>query len=213
MKRSLTALAILFLLATASFAEPTIPPPQGFVNDFASKLSPDTKQKLENLLSNFSARTGIEIAVVTVNFDDMQDYPIEDYALYLGRQWGIGRDSTKRAAVLVVAIKPPGSNGLYNGGTRLEVSRHLDSDLPDGLAGEIIRKMRNDLQRGQFDQALSLGAQTITATLAEKLGVSMDGIDSSQAYRAPAPRQRAKGRGISPFAIIVIVFIFLAIVH
>ena len=213
MKRSFTVVAILFLLATASFAEITFPQPQGYVNDFASKLSPDTRQRLENLLSNFSTRTGVEIAVVTVNFDDMQDYPIEDYALYLGRQWGVGRDSTKRAALLVVAIKPPGSDGLYKGGTRLEVSRHLDSDLPDGLAGEIIRKMRNDLQRGQFDQALTLGTQTITATLAQKLGISMDGIDSSQAYRAPAPRPRSKGRGIGSFAILAIVFVILAIFH
>src|ERR1044072_8345232 len=148
MKRSLTAVALFFLLATVSFAEPTIPPPQGFVNDFASKLSPDTKQQLENLLLNFRTRTGIEIAVVTVNFDDMQDYPIEDYTLNLGRQWGIGRDSEKRALILLVAIKPPGSNGLYQGGTRLEVSRHLEGDLPDGLAGEIIRKLRDDFRNG-----------------------------------------------------------------
>src|ERR1044072_4704395 len=83
MKKFFTVVALLFLLATASFAEITFPQPQGFVNDFASKLSPDTKQRLEPLLSNFSARAGIEIAVVTVNFDDMQGYPIEDYALYL----------------------------------------------------------------------------------------------------------------------------------
>src|ERR1044072_5465808 len=136
MKRSLTAVALFFLLATVSFAEPTIPPPQGFVNDFASKLSPDTKQQLENLLLNFRARTDIEITVVTVNFDDMQGYPIEDYALYLGRQWGVGRDSIKPAAVLVVAIKPPGSDGLYQGGTRLEISRHLEGDVPDGRSEE-----------------------------------------------------------------------------
>ena len=213
MKRSFTVVAILFLLATASFAEITFPQPQGLVNDFASKLSPDTKQKLENLLLNFRARTDIEITVVTVNFDDMQGYPIEDYALNLGRQWGVGRDSTKPAAVLVVAIKPPASGGLYQGGTRLEISRHLEGDVPDGLAGEIIRKMRDDLRRGQFDQALTLGTQTIIATIAEKRGISMEGIDPSQAYRAPAPRPRGKGRGISPFAIIAIVFVFLAIVH
>src|SRR6185436_3733426 len=68
MKKSVTSAAILFLLAAASFAEPTIPQPQGFVNDFASKLSPDTKQQLENLLTNFSNRTGIEVTFVTVNF-------------------------------------------------------------------------------------------------------------------------------------------------
>src|SRR6185503_16088936 len=116
-KKIIAAAAILFLLVVASFAEPTIPQPQGFVNDFASKLSPDTKQQIENLLTNFNNRTGIQVTVVTVNFDDMQGYPIQDYALYLGRQWGIGRDSEKRALVLLVAIKPPGANGMYSGGT------------------------------------------------------------------------------------------------
>jgi uncharacterized protein len=215
MKKSAAAAAILLFLAAVSFAAPTYPQPQGFVSDFASKLSPDTKQQLENLLSNFNNRAGIEVALVTVNFDDMQDYPIEDYTLGLGRQWGVGRDSEKRALILLVAIKPPGSDGQYHGGTRLEVSRHLEGDLPDGLAGEIIRKMRVDFQGGRFDQALTTGAQTIIATLATKLGISMEGIDSSQAYRAPAPRQRTTSgrRGISPFAIIVMVFVVLSIIR
>jgi uncharacterized protein len=214
MKKIIGAAFILCLFAALAFAELQLPSPQGMVNDFAGKLAPNTNQQLENLLKNFRDRSGIEITVVTVNFDDMQGYPIEDYALYLGRQWGVGRDSQKRALVLVVAIKPPGSDGLYHGGTRLEVSRHLEGDLPDGLAGEIIRKMRDYFPKGQFDQALTLGTQTIVATLAQKLGISMEGIDANQAYRAPAPQPRSRSsRGLSPFMIIVIVFIFLAIVH
>lgn len=215
MKKTIGATVILFLFASLALAELQLPSPQGFVNDFAGKLTPDTNQRLDNLLKNFRDRSGIEITVVTVNFDDMQGYPIEDYALALGRQWSVGRDSDKRALVLLVAIKPPGSDGMYHGGTRLEVSRHLEGDLPDGLAGEIIRKMRDYFPQGQFDQALTLGTQTILATLGQKLGISMDGIDTSQAYRAPTPqpRSRSGGRGFSPFIIIVIVFIFLAIVH
>ena len=91
MKKLISALAVLLFLATVSLAELKFPQPSGFVNDFAAKLSPDTKQQLENLLTNFKNRTGIEVTVVTVNFDDMQGYPIEDYTLNLGRQWGVGR--------------------------------------------------------------------------------------------------------------------------
>lgn len=215
MKKSITAAVLLLFLAVTSNAEPTIPPPQGFVNDFASKLTPDTKQKLESLLENFRNRTGVEVAVVTMNFDDLQGYPISDYSVYLGRQWGLGRDSEKRALVLLAAIKPPESNGSYHGATWLTVSRHLEGDIPDGLAGEITRTMRNDFQSGQFDQALTKGTQTILATVAERLGVSIEGIDSSQAYRRSAPAGRTKSgrRGLSPFLIIVIVFVFLAIIH
>lgn len=213
LKRLFVTAAAVALLASVSNAQPQVPQPQGMVNDFAGKLSDGTRQQLETLLRNFRDRSGVEIAVVTVNSDDMKGYPIEDYTLQLGRQWGVGRDSTGRALVLLVAIQSPGSDGLYRGNTRLEVSRHLEGDVPDILAGEIIRKMRDDLKAGRFDQALTNGTQTILATLAEKLGVSMEGIDASQAARAAVRRPRSSGRGISPFLIFIGIFIFLAIIR
>ncbi|HEX8091041.1 MAG TPA: TPM domain-containing protein, partial [Blastocatellia bacterium] len=212
--RSLVAVAILAFLTAVSVAQPKqFPTPVGMVNDFAGKLSPETKQGLENLLNNFRARSGVEVVVVTINYADMQDYPIEDYTLYLGRQWGVGRDSEKRALLLLVAIQPPDAQGQYHGGTRLEVSRHLEGEIPDGLAGEIIRKMRDDFRAARFDQALLTGTQTILATLAAKLGISMEGIDTRQAYKTPAQRPRRGGRGISPFMIIILIFIFLSIIR
>ncbi|MEK6299841.1 MAG: TPM domain-containing protein [Acidobacteriota bacterium] len=213
LKRFLAAAAAVVFLASVSYAQPHVPPPQGMVNDFAGKLGPDTRQQLETLLTNFRDRSGVEITVVTVNFDDMKGYAIEDYGLQLGRQWGVGRGSTGRALVLLIAIQSPGSDGIYHGGTRLEVSRHLEGDVPDILAGELIRKMRTDFMAGRFDQALTIGTQTILATLAEKLGISMEGIDRSQAARVVARRQRSSGRGISPFLIVVGIFIFLAILR
>ena len=208
---------VIFVLASVAFAQPQLPAYTGMVNDFAGKLSDAKRQQLESLLENFRTRSGIEIAIVTMRFDDLQGYAVEDYSLQLARKWGIGGDSEKRGLLLLVAIKDPNTGGysdnLYHGSTRLEVSRHLEGDIPDGLAGEIIRKMRDDFQKGNFDQALTTGEQTILATLAQKLGISMEGIDQTQAYRAPTRRpQRGRG-GISPVMIIVIVFIFLAIIN
>ena len=217
-KLTLVNAAIIVLLVTPSFAELQLPKPQGMLSDFAGKLSPQSKQQIEMLLRNFRDRTGIEIAVVTVPFDDMQGYPIEDYALRLGREWGVGRDAQKRALLLLVAIKPPDSQDLYHGGTRLEVSRHLEGDVPDILAGELIRRMRNDFSAGRFDQALTTGTQTILSTLAQRLGVSIDGVDSGQAVRQPAPRQPAgersrRGGGIPLFTIIIVGFVIFAIIR
>ncbi|MEK6408559.1 MAG: TPM domain-containing protein [Acidobacteriota bacterium] len=216
LRLSLTTVALLLLLVNASFADPQLPQPQGMLSDFAGKLSPANKQQIETLLRNFRDRTGIEIAVVTIPFDDMQGYPIEDYTLRLGRQWRVGRDSEKRALLLLVAIKPADGEG-YHGGTRLEVSRHLEGDVPDILAGELIRKMRVDFMAGRFDQALTTGTQTILATLAQRLGISMDGVDSSQAarqpVRQPARGTRSSGRGISLFTIVIIGFVLFAIIR
>ena len=212
-----TTAATIILLVTASIADPQLPRPQGMLNDFAGKLSPSTKQQIESLLQSFRDRTGIEVAVVTVSFEDMQGYPIEDYALRLGREWKVGRAADTRSLVLLVAIKEPDGQGAYHGGTRLEVSRHLEGDVPDILAGEIIRKMRDDFQAGRFDQALTTGTQTILATLAQRLGISIDGIDANQAARQPA-RQPVRGRGrsgggISLFTIVILGFVLFAIIR
>src|SRR6185295_8777604 len=218
-RRVLSGAAVLLFLSTvgscstnrAATSEQALPRPRGMVSDFAKKLSPATSRQIESLLLNFRNRAGIEIAVVTIPFDDMQGYPIEEYALRLGRQWGVGRDSQKRALLLLVAIKPPNAQGVYSGGTRLEVSRHLEGDVPDILAGELIRKMRDGFAAGRFDQTLTTGTQTILATLAQRLALSMEGIDPDQAVRqppqpsqpvqTPAPSQA----GTSFFEIIVFV--------
>lgn len=213
---TLVVLTAILLLTTVSFADPQLPKPQGFMNDFAGKLNPSTKQQIETLLSNFRDRTGIEVAVVTVNFDDMQGYPIEDYTLRLGRDWGIGRDAQKRSLILLVAIKPPDAQGVYHGGTRLEVSRQLEGDVPDILAGEVIRKMRDDFVAGRFDQALTNGTQTILATVAQRLGISIDGVDQTQAARQPGRQpvnQGRKGRGIPLFAIVIVIFVVFSIIR
>ena len=210
-----TALVLIF--AATAFGDLSLPKAQGFVNDFAGKISSANNQQIETLLRNFRDRTGIEVVVVTIPFDDMQGYPIEDYALRLGREWGVGRDSQKRALLLLVAIQPADSQGVYHGGTRLEVSRHLEGDVPDILAGDLIRKMRDDFMAGRFDQALTTGTQTILATVSQRLGISMDGVDPSQAARQPV-RQQPRSRGGStvriPISLIIIIgFILFAVLH
>jgi uncharacterized protein len=211
--KPLRVVVLILLFTIAAFAQATqmqIPPSTGFaVNDFANKLSSQTKQDLENLLRNFDRQTQIQIAVTTIPFDQMNGYPIEDYALEMGRQWKVGRDADKPAALLLIAIKEKGDDGEYHGGTRLEISRHLEGDIPDGLAGELIRRMRLDFKAGNFDKALNTGVQTILATIAEKRGISMQGIDAKAAYQAP---KRSTKRGISPSTIIFLIIIAFVVI-
>src|SRR5262245_48542233 len=212
--RLLVLIAIIFTFSVACPAEPVFPQPQGMLNDFAGKLSPGTKQQLETLLTNFKDRSGgIEVSVATMDFDKLGGYPIEDYAIGLARKWGIGAGSDKNGLLLLIAIRPPDSEGRYSGATRLEVSRHLEGDLPDGLAGALINRMRDDFRAGQFDRATTTGVQTILATLASRRGISMDGIDQRYAYQPgsrPAPQVTVGD--LAPLIIFggVILFIVLA---
>jgi uncharacterized protein len=215
--KRLIAPLVLLAFSVIALAQPQLPEPQGMLSDFAGKIDARTREQLEQLLQRFKDQTRIEVAVVTVNFDDMQGYPIEQYALELGRKWGVGGDSDKRALLLVVAIKPRGADGLYHGGTRLEVSRRLEGDVPDILAGEVIRKMRGDFQAGRFDEALMSGTQTILATLQERVGISVTGVDRSQdASRRLRTRPRGQPVGTSGLlgflVIVIVVGIVVAII-
>ncbi|MBO0858954.1 MAG: TPM domain-containing protein [Chloracidobacterium sp.] len=169
------------ILSFAQTQQDKFPAYSGHVNDFANVLDRQTKEKLELWLTNFENMTGTQIAVVTVT--SLEGRPIEEYANALYRAWGVGAKSGEnkdKGALLLVAIQ--------DRKTRLEVGYGLEGDLPDGLAGEIIRRMRPGLQQGRYSDAMITGVRTLLDTLAEKWNVNIAGIeDHRYAYRGPAP--------------------------
>lgn len=192
-------LAVVFCACLYTLAQPLkFPPYKGHVNDFANVVDDAAEQRLETILTNFENLTGTQIAAVTV--PSLEGRPVEEYANGLYRAWGIGGKTgpnKDKGALLLIA---PNDRR-----TRLEVGYQLEGDLPDGLAGEIIRRMRPDLQRGDFTQGLTNGVQTLLATLAEKWDVSLEGIDRNNAYRGP----EQEGVEISPRTLLILFLVFL----
>jgi uncharacterized protein len=179
----------------------------GHVNDFAQIVDSQTKQRLETMLTNFENLTGTQIAVVTIQ--SLNDRPIEEYANGLYRAWGIGAktgENKDKGALLLVA--------LQDRRTRLEVGYGLEGDLPDGLAGEIIRRMRPFLQQQQYSQGINVGVRTLVDTLAEKWNVNIAGIeDRSYAYHSPMEGVGSSGRGgLSFLVLLLFFFIFIFII-
>jgi uncharacterized protein len=192
-------------LSLAQTQQQKFPPYSGHVNDFANVLNPQTKEKLELWLTNFEKMTGTQIAVVTVT--SLEGRPIEEYANGLYRAWGIGAktgENKDKGALLLVAVQ--------DRQMRLEVGYGLEGDLPDGLAGEIIRRMRPDLQQGRFSEAMTIGVRTLLDTLAEKWNVNIAGIeDRRYAYRAPAQQPIGGGVGSLLCLLVGILIFFLFI--
>ena len=172
---------LLFFILTVVYAfgaradTPKYPSYTGHVNDFSNVIDPETKQRMETMLLNFEQRTGAQIAVVTI--PTLNGAPIEDYANGLYRAWGIGGKSGQnkdKGLLLLVATQDRRS--------RLEVGYGLEGDMPDGMAGELLRRMRPYFQQQQWSQGLMTGVQTILATLAKVWNVSLEGIDQRYAY-------------------------------
>ena len=205
--QSLLLLFLCLSVAHSAYGQTTqspLPSPTGFVNDYANVIDAATKTRLETILKNLKDDHDIEFAVVTVPTTGDQD--IFDYTLAVARGWGIGsKESDQAGLILLVAINDRKYQTL--------VSRHLEGDLPDGLLGQIQReRLVPPFKQGNYSQGISDTIETYVATLAEKRGFSVAGIDQKRAYQ---PRQRSSGNGGSSFSpcgigfIILIVLIFI----
>lgn len=162
-----------------------LPDPTGFVNDYANVIDQDTKSRLETILTNLRDRAQIEFSVVTVGTTG--DQAIFDYSLAVARCWKLGtKEGEKNGLLLLVAVEDRKAQP--------QVSRHLEGDLPDGLITTILRRtLPEPFKAGEYGRGISDAVQTLVATLADKRGFSVEGIDQRYVYRPEADR---RGRGV-----------------
>lgn len=178
------ALALVFLLLPAAAHAQTrpqspVPLPVPFtpIVDNANVIDAETRERLESIYRNLKERANIEYAVLTVPTTGDED--IFDYSLAVARGWGIGpKDGDKAGLLLVVAIQ---DRKYFT-----QVSDHLEGDLPDGLVGNIQReRLVPEFRQQRYSEGIFNTIQAYVATLAQKRGFSVEGIDQSFAYREP----------------------------
>ena len=177
--------ALLFLLTPAVYAQTRpqspVPLPVPFtpIVDNANVIDAQTRERLESIYRNLKERANIEYAVLTVPTTGEQD--IFDFSLAVARGWGIGpKDGEKAGLLLVVAVQ---DRKYFT-----QVSDHLEGDLPDGLVGIIQReRLVPEFRRQDYSAGILNTIQAYVATLAQKRGFSIDGIDQSYAYREEQP--------------------------
>jgi uncharacterized protein len=97
---------ISFLFVSVTFAQiekelPAKPVPQKLVVDYTGTLAPDQQAALESKLITFDDSTSIQLSVVIV--ETTGDRDISDYAVALGRAWGIGNKEFNNGILLLVA--------------------------------------------------------------------------------------------------------------
>lgn len=125
--RSLAIFCGLFCLAAGLTAEPAIPRPRGYVNDFAGALDAAFEAKLDSALAAANRRGGPQVAVVLV--DQVPDGDLEGYSNELFNRWKIGRKGKDDGLLMLLALK--------DRRLRIEVGRGLEGDIPDGWAGRL----------------------------------------------------------------------------
>jgi uncharacterized protein len=122
-------------------------PSTGFVNDYVGVIDAATKQQLEDKLTAFKQKTTVEIAVAVVRTTGERE--IFDYSLAVARGWKIGSDRDDNpGALLFVAI----DDRKYF----TQISRDLEDELPDALAGNLQRQyLIPEFRNGNYSKGIS----------------------------------------------------------
>ncbi len=131
------------------------PKNNGFVTDQANILDAPTEQNLETLLSNLQKEKGVEVAVVTV--ESLNDYPIEDYTLALGRNWGVGQKEINSGVVFLTA---PNDRQ-----TRIEVGYGVEGTLTDAQSFQITNQLIPYFKNSEYQQGITFGTNQIVQTI------------------------------------------------
>ncbi|RZL10412.1 MAG: TPM domain-containing protein, partial [Pedobacter sp.] len=100
--KKLLIFLLLSLLSVAVFSQ-EFPAKSGtLVTDYTNTLSPQQKQSLEQKLVAFNDSTSIQLAVVVMK--STGEYDINEYAVGLGRKWGIGGKEKNTGVLLLIAV-------------------------------------------------------------------------------------------------------------
>src|SRR6266513_3945590 len=158
----------VLLLGTAfTWAEPVSQlHPTNYVDDFAHVLDAQTTTELNDVCRQLDQKAQAKVAVVTINSTDSDS--IEDYAVELFKQWGLGTKQTNRGVLILLAVK----DRKY----RTEVGYGLEPILPDGKVGGFWREVVPLLKQGDYDQAIKQNTQRVASVIAQDAGVQLTGV-------------------------------------
>ena len=180
-----------------------IPPPRGYVNDFADVLDSASIAHMDAVIREVRAKTRGEIAVVTL--PDIGDRDPADVAVRIGRAWGVGArgaagDPAKNLGVVVLLV-PLKNHRPGTGRVFIATGRGAEGFLPDARVGRIRDAMLPYLAREEYGPGLARGVDLLAQAFAQEFGVTLAGAPAPPA--PPAPAESAPG---TPAALLVVGF-------
>ncbi len=176
---SRTALLHCLLLFSASFcAAEDVKQihPTSYVSDLAGVVGPEAKTRLEALCAEVEQKTGAQMAIVTVQ--SLEGESVENYAVNLFKQLGVGSKKDGRGVLLLVAP----NERKY----RIEVGYGLEPVINDARAGDAGRAMVPYLRQSDYGKAAEAGAWQLARYIAADAGVTLSG-------QPPAARNQNEG--------------------
>jgi len=185
-------LTILSTLYFFGFAQEFPAKPSTLVNDYSGVLSTEQRAMLEKKLVDFDDSTSTQIAVAILK--SVGDYDINEYAVELGRKWGVGQSGKNNGIMIVVAV---GDRKIS-----IQTGYGVEGALPDVYAKRIIDEdIKPNFRNGDYYAGLD---QATTEIIKYTKGE----------YKNDKPRvstRKEKG-GVGSIAVIIIIIVVIIII-
>ena len=194
------AVAVAALVAAAVLhAAVDVPFLAGRVNDTASLMSGEQRERLEATLAEIEAATGAQVAVLTI--DSLAGEPIEDFSVRVAETWKLGRRD-KDDGVLILVAKDDRK-------MRIEVGYGLEAVLTDARCARILDEvMRPRFRAGDFSGGIADAADTIGRFIKGEEALPAEAVGGQSLQDAP---WWGRLLGIGIFTVVVGVFSVLAV--
>jgi len=199
MKRLFPILIFLFSISASAQVEKIIPEkpnPPKLVNDLTGNfLTHEQAVELEKKLAAYDESTSNQITIVIV--DDLKGYSAGDYAIALGRKWGVGNKNFDNGVVVLVST----GGGEGNRDVFIAPGYGLEGAVTDLIADAIIdHELVPNFKAGNYYRGLDEATDAIIRAAEGR-------------YKAPEGYGKKKGKGIGMGAIIfflIMIFIFFS---
>ena len=183
--------------------ESPLPAPTAPVNDYAGVIDDNTEAQINQKIIAFRDKSNprVELAVAVVKTTGGRD--IFDYSLAVARSWGIGSKETDNpGALLLIAI----DDRKYF----TQVSRDLEDELSDGLAGSLQRQyLVPAFKQSNYGKGISDTIDAYISTIQAKQTGAPAPIQPQQRSKAKDSRSTS-GTTICIVIIVILVFIVLS---
>jgi uncharacterized protein len=170
--------------------------PTGYVTDLAGVIASEARMRLEALCTEVEQKTGAQMAIVTVT--SLEGEIVDNYAVDLFKQLGVGSKKDNRGVLLLVAP----NERKY----RIEVGYGLEPVINDARAGDAGRAMVPFLRQGDYGKAAEAGAWQLADYIATDSGVTLSGQPPLRPTRVSRDDGGIGGLGLV-FALIVFVVV------
>lgn len=169
----LLVLAIIF--STTSIAKLNLPSPtkEFYYYDEIGVISEDLKSEILKTNIELQGKTKAQVVVATV--EDLQQYPVEEYALELFRKWGIGDKELNNGVLILLGREPTTDKySIY-----IATGYGLEGRLNDGKVGRIIDEffipLINRDDPTSFNEAIRETFRAVISQVILEYDVELDG--------------------------------------